>query len=275
MNFETNLLLKRKQYRERRNSVRKFFFFVLSFFFVAMLYVLLQIPSRSFPKVEIYKTNLVKSDYVLQLVNKELSGKNFFLISPRAITKNLLLACPLLSDVFIRKYLYPEYKIIVVVKENSLWGKIVQGNNSNSGIFITNNGKQVQSSSINSNLLPVDLILLSSNNKNTFTESTLLILKDVLDYFNKTLQIKVEKFFVTDSNTLEIYIDNSIKIDAGYIDIKILEKIQKLNDILTQIKKKSYLIKYIDLSLENGAVIRKNDEEDVKRKHLNLFMLLH
>ncbi len=272
MNFETNLLLRRKQYRERRNSVRKFFFFVLSLSFIVLLYLFLQIPSQKSPKVEIYKTNLIKSDYIFQLVNKELSGKNFFLISPKAITRNLLLACPLLSDVFIRKYLYPEYKIVVIVKENFLWGKIVLGN---SAIFVTNSGKQVHSNSIDLNLLPADLTLLSSNNKNILTESTLLILKEVLDYFNKTLQIKIQRFFITDGNTLEIYTDNSIKIDVGYIDIKMLEKIQKLNDILTQIKKKSYLIKYIDLSLENGAVIQKSDEDEVKRKHLNLFMLLH
>jgi len=102
-----------------------------------------------------------------------------------------------------------------------------------------------------------------------------LILKDTLDFFNTRLKIKINKFLVTDRNTLEIYTDNFIKINAGYIDSNLLVKIAKLSDILNQIKKKSYLIQYIDLSLENGAVIKKVDEGKVDKKHLRLFMILH
>ena len=123
--------------------------------------------------------------------------------------------------------------------------------------------------------LPENLTLVFCNNKKLLTESVLLILKDVLDFFNTNLKIKIHKLLVTDKNILEIYTDNSITINAGYIDMNILKKITKLTEILNQIKKNSYLIQYINLSLENGAVIKKADDKKINKKPIKPFMILH
>ncbi|OGI12789.1 MAG: hypothetical protein A3I68_04875 [Candidatus Melainabacteria bacterium RIFCSPLOWO2_02_FULL_35_15] len=273
--FQKNLLLRRKHYRERRNTVRKILFILSLILFFFVLYFILQIPNTGPAAIELSKNHLIKSEYIVQNISKEISGRNFFFISPRKLTKNLLLSCGLLKNAVIRKYLLPRLKLVVIVKEKQLWGKLIANNSGNNPAYITNEGNLINGNYINFNLLPEDLILVFCTNSTYVSEAALLILKDTLDFFNTRLKIKINKFLVTDRNTLEIYTDNFIKINAGYIDSNLLVKIAKLSDILNQIKKKSYLIQYIDLSLENGAVIKKVDEGKVDKKHLRLFMILH
>lgn len=273
--FQKNLLLRRKYYRERRNTVRKILFILLLVLFFFVLYFILQIPNKGPAAIELSKNHLIKNEYIVQNISKEISGKNFFFASPRKLTKNLLLSYGLLKNVVIRKYLLPRLKLVVIVKEKQLWGKLITNNFGNNPAYITNEGNLINGNYINFNLLPEDLTLVFCTNSTYTSETTLLILKDTLDFFNTKLKIKINKFLVTDKNTLEIYTDNFIKINAGYIDSNLLVKIAKLSDILNQIKKKSYLIQYIDLSLENGAVIKKADERKIDKKHSKLFMILH
>ena len=259
--FQTNFLLRRKYYRERRNTVRRFLFFLFLILFFCLVQFLTQIPNKKLVAIELSKSCLLKDEYIVQTISKEISGENFFFISPRILTKNLLSSCGLLKDVVIRKYLLPELKLLVFVKEKQLWGKLINNTGENNPVYITNEGNLVSGNYINFNLLPANLILVFCANKKFASEATLLILKDILDFFNTNLKIKIKKFLVTDRNTLEIYTDNSIRINAGYIEPNLLAKITKLRGILNQIKKNSYLIQYIDLSLENAAVIKKADED--------------
>ena len=275
--FDADFLLRRKYYRERRNTVRRLFFFVFLIFFFCSVYYTVQIPTKKSVSIELSKNHLVNNEYIVQSISKQITGKNFFFISPKTITKNLLLSCGLLKDVVIRKYLLPELKLIVFVKEKQLWGKLLSDNGL---MYITNEGNLVNGNYINVNLLPANLLLIFCSNTKLISESTLLTLKETLDFFQANLKIKINKFLITDRNTLEIYTDNFIKIDAGYIDATLPEKITKLTDILKQIKNKSYLIRYIDLSLENGAVIKKADEKEIDKKEIDkkvhkLFMILH
>ncbi len=272
--FQTDFLSRRKHYRERRNNVRKFFFFFFSVLFVFSVHFLLRLPSKKPLIIEIAKSYLSKDEYISQNISKQVAGKNFFFISPRVVTKNLILSSGLLKDVVVRKYLFPKLKLLIFVKEKQLWGKLIT-NNENYPIYITNEGNLVSGDYINLKLLPVDLTLVLCRNSKLLPEGVLLILKDVLDFFNTNLKIKINKFLVTDKNTLEIYTDNSITINAGYIDSNILKKITKLTEILTQIKKNSYLIQYINLSLENGAVIKKADDKKINKKSIKSFMILH
>ena len=273
--FQTNLLLRRKHYRERRNTVRRAFFFLFLILFFLSLYFTLQIPNKKPVTIEISKSHLLKDVYLVQKISSQVKDKNFFFISPRAVTKNLLSSCELLKDVVIRKYLFPEFKLLIFVKEKQIWGKLVDNIGGNNFVYITNEGDLISENYINFNLLPENLTLVFSVNSKPLSENTLLILKKVLDFLNTNLKIKISKFLITDRDTLEIYTDNSIKIDAGYIDSNLLTKITKLSDILNQIKKKSYLIQYIDLSLENGAVIKKADEKEIDKNPSKLFMILH
>ena len=274
--MQLDILSRRKYYRERRNTVRKFFFFFFFISFVFFICLVLKIPDKKLINIELRGNQLIKNEYILQRVYNQLNGKNFFFVSPRAIAKNLVLSCGLLKDVVIRKYLLPEFKFIVTVKEKQLWGKLIF-NKENSYLYVTHEGSLVNKNYINFNLLPVNLIPVFSESTNLLSESDLLILKDILDFFNIKLKIRINKFLVTDKNTLEIYTDNAIKINAGYIEVNLLNKIMKLTDILKQIQKKSYLVQYIDLSLENGAVIKKisEKEQEKKKKSLKLFMILH
>ena len=259
--FQTNFLLRRKYYRERRNTVRRFLFFLFLILLFWLVQFLIQIPNKRPVTIELSKNCLLKNEYIIQTISKEISGKNFFFISPRILTKNLLSSCGLLKDVVIRKYLLPELKLLVFVKEKQLWGKLINNTGENNPVYVTNEGNLVSGDYINFDLLPGDLILVFCTNNKFVSEATLLLLKDTLNFFNTSLKIQINKFLVTDRNTLEIYTDNSIKIDAGYIDPNLLTKITKLKGILNQIKKNSYLIQYIDLSLENAAVIKKADED--------------
>ena len=259
--FKTDLLLRRRYYKEKRNTIRNFFFFFFFLLFILFTGFLFHVTNKKPVKIEFSDARLVKNEYITQNISKQIAGKNFFFISPRRITENLLLSCGLLKDVVMRKYLLPELKLLVFVKEKQLWGKLINNLGENNPVYITNEGNLVSGNYINFNLLPANLILVFCTNNKFASEATLLILKDTLDFFNRNLQIKINKFLVTDRNTLEIYMDNSIRINAGYIEPNLLTKITKLRGILNQIKKNSYLIQYIDLSLENAAVIKKADED--------------
>ena len=126
--FQTDFLLRRKYYRERRNNVRKFFFFFFSFLFVFCVNFLLRLPSKKPLILEISKSYLLKDEYISQNISKQVAGKNFFFISPKVVTKNLLLSSGLLKDVVVRKYLFPELKLLIFVKEKQLWGKLITNN---------------------------------------------------------------------------------------------------------------------------------------------------
>jgi len=267
--FQTDILSRRKHYRERRNTVRSFLLLLFSVLFISSMYLVLKIPNKKPITIELSKNYLVKNEYIIQNITKQLSANNFFFISPRSITKNLLLSCGMLKDIVIRKYLLPELKLVVFVKEKQLWGKFISPDNSkifgSNLVYITDGGDLVSGNYLNFNLLPSNLVLVTCNNK-LASESALLILKEAFDFFHNNLKIKVNNFFITDRNTLEIYTDNAIKISAGYVDANLMPKITKLGDILEQIKKKSYLIQYIDLSLDNGAVVKKIDKNNIDKK---------
>ncbi len=253
--------------------VRRFFLTLFVFIFLFCLYYVFQISYNRKIKIEVSNNYLVKSEVVIRSVSSLTSGKNFFFIYPSKLSENLVSSYGLIKNVVIRKYLIPELKISIFVKEKNLWGRLITL--ANGTVYITDEGDLVKSDYINLNLLPSDLTLILINNNVNVTKNTLLILKDVHDFFENLLKIKINRFIVTDRNILEIYTDNSIKINAGYIDKSVLEKIVKLSDIFNQINKQSDLIQYIDLSLENGAVIKKLDENGFKEKHSKLFMILH
>jgi len=83
--FQKNLLLRRKHYRERRNTVRKILFILSLILFFFVLYFILQIPNTGPAAIELSKNHLIKSEYIVQNISKEISGRNFFFISPRYV----------------------------------------------------------------------------------------------------------------------------------------------------------------------------------------------
>lgn len=272
--LQINLLSRRKHYRDRRNTVRKIFFFLFLIWSIYSVYFVSQIPNKKILTIELSKNYLVKDVYITQNISKHIVGKNFFFLSPRILAQDLLLSCGLFKDIVMRKYLLPELKLVISVKEKQLWGRLVASNTDNALLYVTNEGNLVNGDYINLSFLPRNLVLIFCTNSKFASEATLIRLKNTLDFFKTNLKITIDKFLITERNTLEIYTDNSIKIDAGYIDSNLLDKITKLSDILNQIKKKSYLIQYIDLSLENGAVVKKLNEKETDKKHLKLFMIL-
>lgn len=261
--FQTDILSRRKHYRERRNTIRRFLLVLLFLMAVLLLYFVFKMPNNKQIKIEISRNKLVKNEFILKSTSRQIQGKNFFFISPRILAKNLLVSCCLLRTVVIRKYLYPELSLAVFIKEKGLWGKLESSDGTLR--YITDEGDLVSNSYINVSLIPSNLTLVSFRNNNDVSVITLVMLKDILNFFDSRLKIKVNKFFITDKNTLEIYTDNSMKINAGYINSKLFDKITKLSSILSQVRKKSYLIQYIDLSLERGAVIKKKENHKDKQ----------
>ncbi len=270
--FQSDISSRRKYYRERRNVVRNvlLLLFVLSFLFC--FYSVFKVADKKEIKVEIVKNNLVRSDFISNIVLRQTAAKNFFFIVPRKISNELVLSCGLLRGVVVRKYLFPNPELFVFVSEKTLWAKFLLNNQL---LYVTDEGDLVKLDCLNIKLLPSDLTVLTASNLVNVSQNVLLILKNIYDFFDTSLKIKIARLNITAKNTLEIYTDNSIKINAGYIDKNLLEKIFKLSDVLNQIKKQSYLIQYIDLSLENGAVIKKTDETNDKKSLPGIFHREH
>ena len=264
--FEANLISKKKFYKDRRNFLRRIF---LSLFILVLLLIFadfLYAEKKSQLKVEIITCSLLdENDLVKELISQT-QGKNFFFLSSKKIGQSLLLIFPTLKDVKVRKYLFPEKKILVFASAKELWGSFFYANHSelNDLDYITDCGDLVKTFTLKKKYVPIGLLPVYSTK--ILSKVQFLLLKKISEYFSQNLGLIVTKFCVNDKNDLEIYTDNSIKIKAGVINESLFEKTKTLLNILDVIKDKPYLIEYIDLSLDKGAVIKKAEEKENKGK---------
>ena len=255
-NPKLDFLSKKKYYKDRRNLIRRIF---LVLFICSLLFsvwgIYLHI-NKSDIRIEVLNGRLLNEAYVIHDIELHVDKKKFLFLSPRSLSEGLLASFPLLQDVVIRKYIFPEVKLVVLLREKGLWGKLANKTRKIPEGYVTEYGDFVQADYVNVELLPLDLIPVETYDFVSTPE--LFVLKRILDYFRESLKLPIEKFLITKKKTLEIYAANSIKVNAGIVDEMLLDKVVKLKDIFKLMKSELSLIQYVDLSLEKGAIVKKS-----------------
>lgn len=251
---------KRNKYRQRRNLIRKVFLLFCSIIVAILIYKFYLISSKFTPIVEIHGNILINKDKLIQKIEELIKHKSFFSVNPRRISTDLKKTIPIFSDVVVRKYIFPESKILVFVKERNIWAKLVTGENKNSEqlVVVSDSGNIISASLLSS--IPLKLIPIYSyvNFKQLDSESTLAQLKKIFDLLRDDFKISVSRFCITNSDELEIYPYDKFKIRAGKIDDDLISRIFKLKPIMEAINERAYVVEYVDLTLDKGAVFKKH-----------------
>lgn len=268
--IEYYISTRRNYYRKRRNLIRRLFLVLVVVCYLFVGYKIFLISKEPLPKVEIIGSFLIQDKYIIDRVVQQISNKNFFLISPKKISNDLAQSFLLLKDVVIRKYLIPEPRLIVFLKEKSIWARLVieLPHNINKNMLISNDGDLLSEEYLNLTQIPKNLLPIYVNDANLLQKSHLCILKKVFDILEKDFNLRIKNFLITNTFDLEIYPQSSFKIKAGKIDTDLFKRISMLKEVMKAINEKSYLIEYLDLTLESGAIFRKYIEE---KKRFGLF----
>ena len=271
MNFiENNLSKRRNLYRRRRNVIRRLFLTLFVVFLVLFIYKIVLISKKNPPTIEIVGNVLTQATYVINKVSQQVSNKNFFLISSKDISRDLIKTTTLLKNVVVRKYLVPKSKIIVFLKEKIIWAELLlsKAEGKKNSLFVTDEGALVPVDYLNLNCLPKKLMPIYNNTGVVPTKNSLCLLKEVFDILHNDFLVSVSKLVITSTFDLEIYPHESFKIKAGKLDGGLLKRISKLKVVMNAINKRSYLVEYLDLTLDSGAVFKKYSEE---KKKFSLF----
>ena len=264
---------RRNFYRKQRNIVRRILLLIFISFFIFCSYKIFLIPIKTPPRVEIIGNFLIQDTYLVNCVNKNITKGNFFLVSPKQISNDLLQTNKILKDVVVRKYLIPECKLIVFFKEKTLWAELLIGKEENvkKKMLIATDGDLASVDYLNLNLLPKNLLPIYVVVNESPQKSTLNILKRAFDLLHNDFHLDINKMVITETLDLEIYPTEKLKIRAGKVSDDLFKRISKLKDILNVISEKSYVIKYLDLTLEEGAVFKSNPETNEAKKKFSLF----
>lgn len=269
---ELNLSHKRTKFKKRRNIIRRLFLISFVLFLVFLINCTYLTSIKNKPAIEIYKNNLIDTNYLIKLVSSEIEGKNFFTISSRKISNILKSNLPLLDSTVARKYAFPVYKILVSVNEKPLWAKMLLYNSnsifSEHYMYISSFGDVIFDDHLNLNKLPENLLVIHAHETHVPQKDQLLLLKNAFSRIQKT-GLFVTKLFLDKEFNLVIYTGDDILIRAGTLDKNLINKIKKLDDLMSIINKYSSRIQYLDLNLETSAILKMYSEDannNAKRK---------
>ena len=266
-NAGNTILAKRQLYRKRRNVLRKLFLVLFGVVLILLSCRILSAEKNSTLQFEIEGNALLENECIVSTLNSSLEGKNFFFLSPEKISGRLCDVFPILKTVKIRKYLFPTKKIILHVREKELWGRY---NSLFAGkaifYYVSDQGDLVPVTCLNKSYISTGLIVVNSQRQ--VSRGDILIMKKIADFFIRNLGIMIDHFVLNKMGELEIFTNDSIRVKAGLLSDDLFEKIKKLTVVLQSIKDKSYLIEYIDLTLDKGVIVRKAKEDIGKKSPL-------
>lgn len=241
--------------------------FLFTSLFVCFIFNVYSLPLKN--KLSVYVNNsfFVKPEYVREYVLERVMQQNFFFISTRDISSSLIKSAPILKSVFIRKYVYPELKFIIFLKEKDIWGELFLKNieTSSKPLYLTEDADILSANYLNLENLPLKLAKIYVYSKELPSKKTLLLIKQNQEILVNKIQLPVKLFLLTEKNDLEIYSNFGFKIKCGKVDDFLYERILNLNKIpkiFQGIRNGEYRSGYLDLTLENAAVLK--DDSDIK-----------
>lgn len=268
---EYNILNKKKYFKKRRNFIRRFFLFLFVLSFLYLAFRVSSLPAKNNLSVYVNNTFFVSPEYVREYVLDRALSQNFFLLSTRGISSSIVQSAPILKSVFIRKYIFPELKLIVFLKEKNIWGELFLKNSQSAGepLYLTDEADILSPNYLNLQNLPVELAKIYVYSRELPSKKTLLLIKQNQEILVNKIQLPLKFLVLTEKNDLEIYSMFGFKIKCGKVDDFLYERILNLNKmpkIFQGIKNGEYKSGYLDLTLENAAVLKDNSENKVEKK---------
>lgn len=253
-----NISTSRNICRKRRNVTRRLFLFLLITIIILSILQTYKISKSVLPKIVIENNKLINPEYLTNIVLENISNQNFIFISPRILSNKLSEMINMSKKIVVRKYLFPELKIKVIVKEKNLWAAVTTSTVSAANwLYISDEGDLVNATSLITSKLPKNMFPVYVSNINKISKHAFNLLKDVYETVVNKNQISIKCFKISKSLDLEMITDNGLTIKAGKIDNDIQKRILKYFDISMLLGEKTYLVEYVDLTLDNAVVLKK------------------
>ncbi len=253
---EINLVKKRKYYLKRRNIIRRLFLIFIVGVNVFLFYKLFHYPEKKILKLESYGNKVINNSLFEQEIYSYTKGKNFHLISPRTLSQKTIKALPIIEDIVVRKYIFPDIKLIISFKEKELWAQVVSLNNKNIFYFASNKGDLIHPNTIDIKTVNPQLPIIVAEDISLLSDTFLLAVKNFVDSINKRKLLRILNVKISKNNELEINDFDGLKIKVGQIQNESQIKLQRLESVLNIIKERYYCIEYLDLNYEGSAVIK-------------------
>ena len=268
MSLEYTIYQRRNSLRRRRNIIRRIALFLSVIFFIFLDSNIYSAAFKITPDIQVINNKVSDVENLKNTVNNLVSGENLFLISPRKIRNELVQTNKLLKEVVVRKYIFPKYQLIVYIDEKKIWSEIfsITGDELAS-FFLTDEGNVIPKSFVDLNLLHNQLIPVLCDHLDSIDTDAFFTVRNVLDIVYKKFGLQINK--TTISNDLELTLvtndglNNELLIKAGMIDNELFKRISRLEESLNLIRQKAYLVEYIDLTLENSVVLKRQNESKI------------
>ena len=268
MSLEYTIYQRRNSLRRRRNIIRRIALFLSVIFFIFLGSSIYSAAFKITPDIQVINNKVSDVENLKNTVNNLVSGENLFLISPRKIRNELVQTNKLLKEVVVRKYIFPKYQLIVYIDEKKIWSEIfsITGDELAS-FFLTDEGNVIPKSFVDLNLLHNQLIPVLCDHLDSIDTDSFFTVRNVVDIVYKKFGLQINK--ATISNDLELALvtndglNNELLIKAGMIDNELFKRISRLEESLNLIRQKAYLVEYIDLTLENSVVLKRQNESKI------------
>ena len=268
-NIEINIADKRKFYLKRRNFIRRIVLVFLVFLSGFIFFRIYNLPKHHSVKIEFYGNKLINNVLLQSQLYSYIENRNFYLISPRNLTSYIVKTFPLIEDIAIRKYVFPEIKLIVSFKEKQVWGKIYSSGNSPND-YVTNQGDTISLGQINLDNLPSNILNIYLEKDYVLTVSFLSLLKTFIDEIYKNKWIKISEIKLNKKNEIELVSSMSLnpmlKIKVGQIQNEMKIKLQRLDNVIMLVNENDYCVEYLDLNYDGSAVIKTCSDKNKNKK---------
>ena len=272
--FEIDIKKNRNFYRHRRNNIRKISLAVFLLLFIGLIWNLNRCFLNKPYEVIVFNNRILPTEYLKLFLLKDLEYKNFFLLSPRRIAKNLKKSLPLINEVIIRKYLIPKKKIYLVIKEKSVWASVFYKTiNPNEIVLFTDKGEAITLNKANIMHCPEHLLPIYIDNIYSLKSSQIILLKKIYELV-KNISFNIDDFYINFANELDIKANgNTFVLHVGPINEIAISSIKnkKINELLQFAKKQNINVNYLDITLETSAILKTNPKKDINKDKKGLF----
>lgn len=268
-----NISTSRNIYRKRRNVIRRLFLFLFIIIVILSTLKTYKISKYVLPKIEIENNMLISPEFLTNIVLENISGQQFIFISPRVLSEKLSEIANMSKKIVVRKYIFPELKIKVIVKEKNLWAAVTERTVSGANwLYISDEGDLVSATSLIASKLPKNMFPIYASNINKISKQAFYLLKDIHATIVNKNHIPIKCFKISELLDLEMITDSGLTIKAGKIDSDIQKRISKYFEVSRLIGEKTYLVEYVDLTLDNAVVLKKQtlkqqDPSDLEGKN--------
>lgn len=267
--LEYNIYKKRNDRRRKRNIARRVSLIGFIIIFSFVLYQIYLIPVRNPISINLELNKLVNTEFIINRINAYVQSKNFFLIAPNEISKQVTDECNLLKKIVIRKYIFPTVSLRAYVVEKNVLGKIRFKNSGDivkSEHYLTDEGNLVDPKFIVEDKIESALIPVTAVSGNSVALLDLKLLMQALKKISDNYGLIINDAQINYDGELKVLCDKDLKIIVGKIGEEILKRVARLKDVMEIVHRRDYLVDYIDLTLDNSVVFKKQIKNSIQKK---------